>query len=135
MITIEYFKRYRKELGFTNQMDVKKFFAAKDITPTVDFNYIELLNERLMQIIIRINLLISKDISHKNIDDFCLHSIENVFKKLKNNNIIQKLNNQGDVNWITRQQMEGQTVFNINQNDFLWKLTEKTPNFDDIFIG
>ena len=135
MITIEYFKRYRKELGFTNQMDVKKFFAAKDITPTVDFNYIELLNERLMQIIIRINLLISKDISYKNIDDFCLHSIENVFKKLKNNNIIQKLNNQGDVNWITRQQMEGQTVFNIDQNYFLWKLTEKTPNFDDIFIG
>ncbi len=39
-ITTQYFKEYRKELGFTNQQGVKKFFAGKDITPTVDFNYI-----------------------------------------------------------------------------------------------
>jgi len=32
-----------------------------------------------------------------------------------------------DVNWITRQQMEGQTVFNIEQNYFVWKLTEQPP--------
>jgi hypothetical protein len=39
------------------------------------------------------------------------------------------------VNWITRQQMEGQTVFNIDQNYFIWKITEnpmeyKKINFD-----
>ena len=39
------------------------------------------------------------------------------------------------VNWITRQQMEGQTVFNIDQNYFIWKITEipmkyKEINFD-----
>ncbi len=27
-------------------------------------------------------------------------------------------------NWVTRQQMEGQTVFSIDQNHFLWRLTE-----------
>jgi uncharacterized protein YfkK (UPF0435 family) len=36
------------------------------------------------------------------------------------------------VNWITRQQLEGQTVFNIDQNLFLWKLTDKPPKFDTI---
>jgi len=43
LITTPYFKEYRKELGFTNQGDVKNFFAGKDITPTVDYNYINLL--------------------------------------------------------------------------------------------
>jgi len=61
-ITVDYFKEYRKELGFTNQGDVKKFFAGKDITPTVDYNYIKLLNTRLIQIIKKMNLLVSKDI-------------------------------------------------------------------------
>lgn len=36
------------------------------------------------------------------------------------------------VNWITRQQMEGQTVFNIDQNSFVWKLTEKPPLFTNL---
>ncbi|GAA8345156.1 hypothetical protein HpDR29_03750 [Helicobacter pylori] len=29
-----------------------------------------------------------------------------------------------DLNWITRQQMEGQSVFNISQNFFDYKITE-----------
>src|SRR3989338_4309609 len=33
------------------------------------------------------------------------------------------------VNLITRQQMEGQTVFNIDQNYFVWKLMEVPPKF------
>ena len=36
------------------------------------------------------------------------------------------------VNWITRQQMEGQTVFNIEQNYFVWKLTDKPTLFKEI---
>lgn len=36
------------------------------------------------------------------------------------------------INWITRQQMEGQTVFNIDQNYFIWKLTEGIPSLDDL---
>jgi hypothetical protein len=45
-----------------------------------------------------------------------------------------KLNEIEDdsVNWITRQQMEGQTVFNIDQNYFIWKLTENPPKYEDI---
>lgn len=32
-----------------------------------------------------------------------------------------------DINWITRQQMEGQTVFTIDANLFAWKLTKLPP--------
>ncbi len=256
LITAQYFKKYRKELGFSNQEDVKKFFAGKDITPTVDFNYIKLLNIRLAQIITRINSLASEDIRIDNIDEFCTDNIEVVFKKLKTNDIIPRLNNQGrrpeqvyfswmrgyivsnyflkalsiifevalkdialigdddliniesfkrtptadleitlkggnklrievqsgfvgvndikqhkvleakriferegisslaihfdlfngqvafvgldtikdnSINWITRQQMEGQTVFNIDSNYFIWKLTEFPPKLDEIY--
>ncbi len=256
IITTQYFKEYRKELGFTNQGDVKKFFAGKDITPTVDYNYIKLLNTRLIEIIRKINSLVSKDINVIKIDEFCTDNVALVFNKLKDNDIIKRLNNQGrrpeqvyfswmrgyiisnyflkalskifevslkdisligdddlvniesfkrtptadleitlkdgsklrievqsgfvgvndikqhkvleakkifktngisslaihfdlfngqvafikldeieddNVNWITRQQMEGQTVFNIDQNYFTWKLTETPPSLDDIF--
>lgn len=37
-----------------------------------------------------------------------------------------------DQNWITRQQMEGQTVFQIDQNFFLWKITEKPSTYLEI---
>ncbi|NKQ39134.1 MAG: restriction endonuclease, partial [Methanosarcinales archaeon] len=50
LINTKYFKEYRQKLGFTNQQDVKKFFAGKDIIPTIDFNYIKLFNYRLVEI-------------------------------------------------------------------------------------
>ena len=39
---------------------------------------------------------------------------------------------ENDLNWITRQQMEGQTVFNIDQNYFKWLITDKPPKLVDI---
>ena len=39
-----------------------------------------------------------------------------------------------DVNWITRQQMEGQTVFNIDQNHFVWKITEPPIKYNKIIF-
>lgn len=35
-------------------------------------------------------------------------------------------------NWITRQQMEGQTVFNIDQNHFCWLLQNQPPKFKEL---
>lgn len=32
-----------------------------------------------------------------------------------------------DVNWVTRQQMEGQSVFAIDQNSFVWRLLDPPP--------
>lgn len=257
MITIDtrYFKQYREKLGFTNQNGVKAFFAAKDITPTVDYNYIHLLNNRLIAIIEKINSLVIKDIRAQDLSLFCQENIDKVFEKLKNHHIISKLNNQGrrpeevyfswmrgfvissyflnalslifevdienieligdddlinidtfkrtpkadlqihlknnekirievqsgfqgindikqhkvieakkikreeniasivihfdlfngqvafvkvdeiddnSINWITRQQMEGQTVFNIDQNYFVWRLTDSPPKYTDL---
>ena len=255
MIDTKYFKEYREKLGFTNQNGVKTFFAGKDIVPTVDYNYINLLNNRLFEIVAIINELVVEDIKVNDLNLFCDENIKSVFEKLKDHNIISKLNNQGrrpeevyfswmrgfiissyflralsqifgvdiesidlignddlvniesfkrtpradlqinlkngekvrievqsgfqgindikqhkvleakkikreenissmvihfdlfngqvafvridkiddnSVNWITRQQMEGQTVFNIDQNYFIWKLTENPPKYTDL---
>lgn len=256
LIDTKYFKEYREKLGFTNQQNAKRFFAGKDIIPTIDLNYITLFNQRLIQIIKKINDLSDTSIKINNLDSFCEENVHLVFKKLQENNIIQRLNNQGrrpeqvyfswmrgyiisnyflkalskifevnledisligdddlvniasfkraptadleislkdgnklrievqsgfvgineikqhkvleakrifktdgisslaihfdlfngqvafiklneieddSVNWITRQQMEGQTVFNIDQNYFTWKLIETPPSLDIIF--
>ena len=255
MINSKYFKEYREQLGFTDQGDIKNFFAGKDITPTVDYNYINLLNDRLTEIIKKINDLVTADVKTADTTSFYEENINNIFLKLKEHNIIQRLNNQGrrpeqvyfswmrgyiisnyflkalsmifdvdiknidligdddlvnintfkrtpkadlevtlknmqkirievqsgfqgindikqhkvleaeriyrdhgvssiaihfdlfngqvafvklngieedNINWITRQQMEGQTVFNIEQNYFLWKLTENPPKYKDL---
>lgn len=255
-ITIQpaYFKDYRVQFGFTNQTLLKDFLAAKDISPLVDYKYIEKLNKRLCEIIKKVNLVVSSEIRIKDIEEFCDKNISGVYNKIKDNGILPQLNNQGrrpeqvffswirgyiisayfldsigdifgvdtkkikligeddinsletfkraptadlevnrrgekiriemqsgfqgindikqhkvleakrmfdkdktmtlaihfdifngqvafvrldqikgnDINWITRQQMEGQTVFNIDQNYFVWKLTEKPPRYEDI---
>jgi hypothetical protein len=95
MIDTKYFKEYRLKLGFTNQQNVKKFFGAKDITPAVDFNYISLLNDRLIEIIDRINEIVSPGIKVNNLKSFEDEHINQVFEKLKTHHIIEKLNNQG----------------------------------------
>lgn len=254
-IKSEYFRQYRLNLGFTNQTDVKEFFGAKDITPKVDFNYIELLNDRLYKIVDKINDVSASEIKIHDLKNFKKEHIDHAFEIMKVNNILNILNNQGrrpeqvyyswmrgfvlsnfflkslglifevdtsninligdddlknietfkrtpkadleinlennqkirvemqsgftgindikqhkvleakrvfrdlglqtlaihfdlyngqaafiklneiedeSVNWITRQQMEGQTVFNIDQNFFIWKITETPIKFKDI---
>lgn len=254
-ITPKYFNEYREKLGFSNQTIVKSFFGAKDIVPTVDFIYLDLLNDRLFEIITSINNVVDESIKADNIVDFKNEQLTHVFETLKINGILNKLRNQGrrpeevyfnwmrgfliskffikaicaifevkdthilfvgdddfsnieafkrspiadlevllddnekirievqsgfqgindikqhkvleakkivqeeglasyvlhfdlfngqvaivridtiesnNMNWITRQQMEGQTVFNIDQNNFCWKITENPPKFSEL---
>jgi hypothetical protein len=254
-IDTSYFRSYRHLLGFSNQGDAKTFLGAKDVLPRVDLDYIEKLNLRLIEIIQKIDLIVSKEIKIDNISDFQKNYIDDALEIMKTNDILPRLNNQGrrpeevyyswmrgylitnyfmsaisimfgsdlkdiktvgdddlkqidtfrrtptadlevelvefgrirlevqagfqgvndikqhkvmeakrmrhdsdlatlvihfdiyngqvgiiriddiqddNVNWITRQQMEGQTVFNIEQNYFIWKLTEDCPNPSDI---
>lgn len=251
----EYFKTYRKSLGFNNQEEVKKFFGAKDIKAGVDYNYIDTLNLRLEEIIVKIHGTVSKEVAIDDLDIFIETSIASSYKKMRESNVIQMLNNQGrrpeevyfswmrgkivsnyffkafsvifgveidkikeigdddftsfetfkrtpkadielelkngeilrmevqsgfagindikqhkileakrvyqktgqktlimhydffngqvafvdaytieenNINWVTRQQMEGQTVFNIDQNYFVWKLTDKPPTYEEV---
>jgi len=257
MIDSKYFKEYRLKLGFTNQQSVKKFFGAKDITPTIDYNYITLLDNRLIDIIKQISNIVPAEIKPVDLQFFINENIIKVSQKLRIYHIIERLNNQGrrpeevyfswmrgyvvsvyflkalsyifetdlsnikiigdddlvdinsfkrtptadleislekfkkirievqsgfqgindikqhkvleakkianeksiptivvhfdlfngqvafvrldtikdnDINWITRQQMEGQTVFNIEQNYFIWKITETPPLFNELDI-
>ena len=256
-ITNEYFREYRRSLGFSNKGSLKDFFGAKDIVPTIDFDYIKLLNRRLYEIIDRVNEVVANEIKIDDLDAFKKENVDRNFEIMEKNNILPVLNNQGrrpeevyfswmrgyvtsnfflkalemifavdiskikligdddlknvetfkrtpkadleimlndtekiriemqsgftgindikqhkvleakrvfgdsgthtlaihfdlfngqvaflkldeiednDVNWITRQQMEGQTVFNIGQNHFVWKITEKPPKFEDLIF-
>jgi hypothetical protein len=255
MIENKYFKEYRKKLGFSKQSDIKDFFKANDIIPTVDFAYIKLLNKRLYSILDKINDIVAADVRIDDLESFKKDYVNNTFETMKENNILKVLNNQGrrpeqvyyswmrgfvlskyflkaislifevdivkikfigdddfrdiatfkrtpkadieiilgnkekliveiqsgfsgindikqhkvleakkvfsssgchtivlhfdmyngqvafvkiddilddDMKWITRQQMEGQTVFNIDQNYFMWKITEAPIKYKDI---
>ena len=257
-ITAEYFRQYRQKLGFSNQADVKNFFGAKDIVPSVDLNYLKLLNKRLCEIIDCTNAVVSNEIKPNDINTFKKEYIDHTFGIMRKNGILPALNNlgrrpeqvyfswmrgyvvsnfflkalglvfevditkinligddglknvdtfkktpkadleillngkkkirvemqsgftgtndikqhkvleakrvfredgipslavhvdlyngqvafvkldeieDGDVNWITRQQMEGQTVFNIDQNHFVWKITEPPVKYGEIDFG
>ena len=94
-ITSEYFRQYRQKLGFVNQSDVKNFFGAKDITPTVDFNYIKLLNNRLYDIINKVNNVVTNEIKIDDIVAFKKEHIDCSFEIMKTSNILPMLNNQG----------------------------------------
>jgi len=254
-ITTEDFQKYRRGLGFSNQADVKSFFGAKDVVPTVDLKYLELLNERLREIVDRVNDVVNEEIKLEDADVFGKEYIDTAFKTIQESGILPRLNNQGrrpeevyfswmrgyvmanffqkaiglvfgidlskidligdddlrdpdtfkraptadleitlpkgeklriemqsgfqgvndikehkvreakkiaseqkigtlavhldlfngqvafvrldtisdsDVNWITRQQMEGQTVFEINQNHFVWKIVDKPVSYKSI---
>ncbi len=91
----EYFKEYRKKLEFKNQQEIKSFLAGKDIALGIDFNYIILLNERLGIIIEKLNRLIYRSFEYNDIEKFKNKYIRDVYLKLRNNEIISKLNNQG----------------------------------------
>jgi len=42
---------------------------------------------------------------------------------------------EDDVNWVTRQQMEGQTVFQIDPNDFRWRIADAPPALHDLELS
>src|SRR3990167_9602107 len=94
-ITAEYFRRYRQNLGFANQADVKNFFGAKDITPTVDFNYIKLLNKRLCDIVNKVNGVVVNEIKVADLAAFKKDHISRTFTIMKESGILPILNKQG----------------------------------------
>lgn len=42
---------------------------------------------------------------------------------------------KNDLQWITRQQLEGQTVYNIASENFSWRITEQPPMFSALGIN
>jgi hypothetical protein len=85
-------KQYRKSIGFTNKDKCFAFLKAKDIV-SINWNRLELYNQRLIEIGLRIQkqLIVPNDMS---VQDFILDS----FHIMKDNQIIETLNNHGRSN-------------------------------------
>lgn len=94
-ITPEYFTQYRQKLGFSSQSGVKNFFGAKDITPTVDLNYIKLLNGRLYGIVDKLDSIVANEIKVNDLVAFKKSHIDRTFELMKDGDILPVLNNQG----------------------------------------
>lgn len=86
-------KKYRKDLGYTNQTNLKAFFDSKDIIRDVDFDYICKLNKRLIEIIQSIDNAVIEDIKPNNLDYFIDININKVYKYMLENNLIHKFSN------------------------------------------
>lgn len=249
-----YAKLYRTQLNFSTQTQAKDFLAAKDIAPSVDMEYLRLLNERLRTVARRVNDVLHHTVSVPDFDAFCVDNLDYIYDEVMRNNLLPRLNNQGrrceqvyyswtrgmvmmrlfetaiakifevepihlehvgdddfsspetfrrtpkadiklsksgrcvylemqsgfqgindvkqhkvleakrrmsmegtptaifhadlyngqaavfrldvvaedDIRWITRQQMEGQTVFEIDQNNFVWRILEEPPSYREI---
>lgn len=255
--TPQYFSQYRLNIGFSSQQKTKQYLSAKDIKPAIDYRYIEILNNRLTEIIKKINNVLEFSIKKDEMVVFIEQCITQPYEMIKENDLVSKLNNQGrrpeqvlfswlrgyvivqlflptiaklfdidikniaqiddddfssketfkrtakadlsflknnqeinleiqsgflgvndikehkvreaqrtfedkkiltvclhidvfngqvafirldkinnnDINWVTRQQMEGQSVFNIEQNLFKWQLLDKLPKLKELGLG
>jgi len=90
-----YSKEYRKKLGFTSQGKAKGFFGGKDITPTIDFDYMKSLNKRLYEMVDRMNAVVSKEVIATIPGSFKKEFINRPFSIMEKNGILPKLNNLG----------------------------------------
>ena len=88
-------KAFRQNLGFSRQDDAKKFLAAKDVVPKLDFAYLADLNSRLEEIVRRLDAAVSEECRVKNIDAFIREQIEAPFIYLRDHEVLARMNNQG----------------------------------------
>lgn len=95
LIDANYFREYRQILGFSNQNTAKCFLAGKDISPNIDWLYITEFNNRLFEIVKRLNKVVDKSIVQHDIEKFKERYILEPYNILKANNMIGRLNNQG----------------------------------------
>lgn len=91
----KYFKRYRESIGFSNQNGAKEFLSGKDVKPGLDFEYINSLNKRLIEIIRKINEIADDSYKLSDLGEFSEQNILNPYKTIKESGLLPKLNNQG----------------------------------------
>jgi hypothetical protein len=91
----QYFREYRQKLGFNNQTEAKIFLSAKDVLPSIDYNYIESLNRRISDILKGINQIVNHSVRRDNLESFISEHLKNPFEIIQNENLLPKLNNQG----------------------------------------
>jgi len=91
----QYFKEYRQRMGFSNQSDAKTFLSGKDVSPNIDFEYIDALNSRIGNILRSVNNVIHESIKYEDLDLFIQESITRPFNVIREANLVPRLNNQG----------------------------------------
>jgi hypothetical protein len=91
----QYFKEYRQRMGFSNQSVAKTFLSGKDVSPNIDFAYIDALNGRIGEILRNVNNVIHYSIKYEDLDGFIKQSINRPFGVIQEANLLQRLNNQG----------------------------------------
>jgi len=90
-----YFRKYRQQIGLDSQQKAKEFLSAKDIRPSINYEYVEALNDRIVAIIAKINDVICSDVRKTDIKDFNHKHISIPYSKIKETGILPRLNNQG----------------------------------------
>ena len=95
LIGTEYFRDYRRQLGFTSQAEVKNFFGAKDIVPTVDLDFVAKLNDRLSDAIDVIDQVIVPELRTESLADFQENIINRPYRLVTEQGLLPRLNNQG----------------------------------------
>ena len=93
--TREDFRQYRNDLGFTTQEGAKEFLGAKDIKPKIDHRYIGSLNGRIVEILDRVQNVVSADIRVDDLNLFKKENLDKPHKIIKDKKILPKLNNWG----------------------------------------
>lgn len=86
-------REYRKNLGFTNQTLLRRFFDSKDIIRDVDYEYICKLNKRLIEIIQSIDNAVIDDIKPNDLDKFIDINITKVYNYMVENGLLLKFKN------------------------------------------
>ena len=86
-------RNYRRQIGFTNQTNLKKFFKATDIL-SINLEKIEKFNQRLKDIFCNVNQAIHPSVRWENMDEIN-QAIDDAYTIMKKHNIFDRLNNYG----------------------------------------
>jgi len=82
-------------MGFTSKERTMEFLAASDITPEIDWVYVDRLMQRLRETILRLNQIVSPSIRHQDPEAFLQRHLDKVVLVSRQKEIVKRLNNRG----------------------------------------
>ncbi|OQB14960.1 MAG: hypothetical protein BWY15_00774 [Firmicutes bacterium ADurb.Bin193] len=92
---LTYEQQYRRDIGFTNKTECKKFFKGKSDDVYINWEHISFLNSRLRDIFVRINNILDENVRIIDIEEFLAQGIDRNYEIIRNENIIARFNNHG----------------------------------------
>ncbi|TVQ81114.1 MAG: hypothetical protein EA369_00645, partial [Bradymonadales bacterium] len=86
---------YRDRFGLASKATAKNFFAAKDIKPKIDQEYISKLLKRLEDLVFAYDKILENSVRPESVERFIQEKIYAVYESLDSNGLIAKFTNQG----------------------------------------